>query len=156
MTVLVSRFLFPQPAEHLLVPETLDCGRSESSKPASAWLIYIEWVVWKLFLPMGIAATFQRLTFYPSISLGCLRISTGTLVPIIQPHVTQSHHWKPCLATKDGQFRLRIFHYEESSLGSLRFQEVILHQTVLEWFFYAAGSIWNILDDKLLHTQKRT
>lgn len=38
----------------------------------------------------------QSLRF--SISLGCL-------------NATQTHHWKPCLATRDGKLRLSIIRY---------------------------------------------
>lgn len=53
------------------------------------------------------------------ISLDCLEISTGPFRLITQKNVIHFHHWKPCLATKDGQFKLDIVHSLEFSLGPM-------------------------------------
>ena len=55
-------------------------------------------------------------------------ISTGTHWPKTQTNGTQSHYWEPCLATKDGWFRLH--NYYNSSLGLSLYIPGSIHCTV--------------------------
>lgn len=51
---------------------------------------------------------FWKVVLCPTISLGHLRISKRSPWPKFQLNAILAHHWKPCLSTTDGQFRLHI------------------------------------------------
>lgn len=79
------------------------------------------------------AVTFQRMAFFPSIRLGWFGIPIALPWPTTYIKAIQSHHWKPRLATKDGNFRLCILHYEGYSLGSpSEFRKFPLHKVSIE------------------------
>lgn len=74
----------------------------KDSKPSPTLPLYIQRVVLMMFLAMVPAASFQRATLCPSISLGYLGISTGPPQSITQPNTTQTYQWKALLGYKDG------------------------------------------------------
>lgn len=94
----MSKFLFPWPAEYLLMPNSLEYKvphRQELDLLAFNELCgSCPWKWWR-------ALTFQRNIFCPSISQDHLEISTDPPCPKAQLNETSSHHWKPCLASKD-------------------------------------------------------
>lgn len=58
----------------------------------------------------GPILSLQKAILCHSISLVYLGISMEPCWPATQLNVTQSHHWKPHLATRDGQLRFHIPH----------------------------------------------
>ena len=52
-----------------------------------------------------------RITYNFVNGRGSLGILMGPFQPTTQANITWSHHWKLCLASKDGQYRLHGLHY---------------------------------------------
>lgn len=93
----------------------------------------------------GHALTFQRNIFCPSISQGHLEISTNPPCPKTQLNETSSHHWKPCLASKDASSDSILSITRSSSYGPLnRLQEVstvpAFHITIVSSFLLPNSS----------------
>lgn len=116
MTGLVS--MTPLPHTHLCkylpASERLEC-MGEGSMYAPARLLYVQWIEWCSPEQWRQVVCFQKAILCLSKGLSCLRISLANnsiehnRVPPL----------KPCLAKRDGQLRLGVPHYQESSLGSL-------------------------------------
>lgn len=73
--------------------------------------LFMELSGWQLSSAIGHHCQFSEgnLLFYHQP--GLLEISTGPPLPMTQPDVAQSHHWKPCLVPKVSQFRFPLLHH---------------------------------------------
>lgn len=112
-------FLLQQSAKYPPSPKGLEY-RGEGSKQARHQIYFSLFNELCKCCPQqwGPTLSLQKSIFWLSNSLGCLMISMVSSWPTPQSDVTLCHHWKTCMAIRNGQLSYVFPITKQSSLGS--------------------------------------